>query len=79
MSALKRSIIPVSLPTRPNLIPFSILKSTMWTFSVRFALRGSIRMDSAPAPGNVTLVFREGLGYDSGKLFADAKGLVGLR
>jgi imidazolonepropionase-like amidohydrolase len=27
----------------------------------------------------VTLVFKDGVGYDSAKLFADAKGLVGVR
>jgi len=41
-----------------------------------------IRGDPVAKPAEirqVTLVFREGLGYDSAKLFADAKGLVGLR
>lgn len=41
-----------------------------------------IRGDPVATPAairNVTVVFRDGIGYDSAKLFADAKGLVGVR
>jgi imidazolonepropionase-like amidohydrolase len=41
-----------------------------------------IRGDPGARPAeirNVTLVFRDGIGYDSAKLFADVKGLVGIR
>lgn len=41
-----------------------------------------IRGDPAARPAeirNVTLVFRDGLGYDPASLFADVKGLVGIR
>ena len=57
-SALKRSIMPVTFSPRPILIPYSTLKSTMWTFLVRFAFTGSISTDSLPALGKATLVFR---------------------